>query len=85
MAYKRRSTSRKSKRSKKPFTVSLNSRRRKGVTTNSQVQKRLETLLQKRGKVGTSQQEGGFIGAILAATAPLWLLLVVKGVKKILH
>ena len=70
---------------KKPFTVSLNSRRRKGVTTNSQVQKRLETLLQKRGKVGKSQQEGGFIGAILAATAPLWLPLAVKGVKKILH
>ena len=85
MAYKRRRTSRKSKRSKKPFTVSLNSRRRKGITTNSQVQKRLETLLQKRGKVGKSQQEGGFIGAILSATAPLWLPLAVKGVKKILH
>ena len=59
MAYKRRRTSRKSKRSKKPFAVSLNSRKRKGVTTNSQVQKRLESLLQKRGKVGKSQQEGG--------------------------
>ena len=88
MAYKKRRTSRKSKRSKKPFTVSLNSlnsRKRKGISTNSQVQKRLETLLQKRGKVGKSQQEGGFIGAILAATAPLWLPLAVKGVKKILH
>ena len=84
MAYKRRRTSRKSKRSKKPFTVSLNSQRRKGVTTNSQVQKRLESLLQKRSKFGKSQQEG-FIGAILAATAPLWLPLAVKGVKKILH
>ena len=82
MAYKRRRTSRKSKRSKKPFTVSLNSRRRKGVTTNSQVQKRLESLLQKRSKFGNSQQEGGFIGAILAATAPLWLPLAVKGVKR---
>ena len=69
----------------KPFTVSLNSRKRKGVTTNSQVQKRLESLLQKHGKVGKSQQEGGFIGTILAATAPLWLPLAVKGVKKVLH
>ena len=34
MAYKKRRTSRKSKRSKKPFTVSLNSRKHKGVTTN---------------------------------------------------
>ena len=85
MAYKRRRTSRKSKRSKKPFTVSLNSRRRKGVTTNSQVQKRLESLLQKRSKFSKSQQEGGFIGAILGATAPLWLPLAVKGAKKILH
>ena len=50
MAYKRRRTSRKSKRSKKPFTVSLNSRKRKGVTTNSQVQKRSETLLQNVAK-----------------------------------
>ena len=87
MAYKRRRTSRKGKCSKKkssPFTISLNSRKRKGITTNSQVQKRLELLLQKRGKVGKSQQEG-FIGTILAATAPLWLPLAVKGVKKILH
>ena len=87
MAYKRRRTSGKSKCSKKkssPFTVSLNSRNRKGITTNSQVQKRLESL-QRRGKVGKSQQEGGFIGAILAATAPLWLAPAVKGVKKILH
>ena len=85
MVYKRRRTSRKSKCSKKPFTVSLNSRRRKGITTNSQVPKRLESLLQKRSKFEKSQQEGGFIGAILAATAPLWLRLAVKGVKKILH
>ena len=81
MAYKRRRTSRKSKHSKKPFTVSLNSRRGKGATTNSHVQKRLESLLQKRSKFGKSQQEGGFIGATLA----LWLPLAVKGVKKILH
>ena len=74
MAYKRRRTSGKSKCTKKkfpPFTVSLNSRKRKGVTTNSQVQKRLESLLQNRGKVGKSQQEGSFIGAILAATVPV--------------
>ena len=63
----------------------MNSRKRKGITTNSQVQKRLESLLQKRGKVGKSQQEGGFIGAVLAATAPLWVPLAVKGVKMILH
>ena len=88
MAYKRRRTSGKSKCSKKkspPFTVLLNSRKSKGFTTNSQVQKRLESFLQKCGKVGKSQQEGGFIGAMLAATAPLWLPLAVKGVKKILH
>ena len=84
MAYKRR-TSGKSKCSKKPFTVSFNSRKRKGITRNSQVQKRLESLLQKRGKVGKSQQKGDFIGAILAATAPLWLPLAVKGIKKILY
>ena len=53
MAYRRRRTSKKSKRSKKNSVP--------------------------------SQQEGGFIGAILAATAPLWLPLAVKGVKKILH
>ena len=88
VAYKRRRTFEKEQVSKKkssPFTVSLNSRKRKGVTTNSKVQKRLDSLLQKRGEVGKSQQEGGFIGAILAATAPLWLPLAVKGVKKILH
>ena len=86
MAYKRIRTSGKSKCSEKkspPFAVSLNSRKRKGVvTTNSQVQKKLESLLQKRGKVRKSQQEEGFIDATLAATAPLWLLLAVKGVKR---
>ena len=81
MAYKRR----RSKRSKKLFTVSLNSRKLKRFTTNYQVQKRLESLLQKRGNVRKNQQEGGFIGAILAATAALWLPLAVKGVKKRLH
>ena len=39
-------------------------------------------MFQKHGKLGQSQQEGGFIGAILAATAPLWVPLAVKGVKK---
>lgn len=88
MAFKRRRTCRKGKRTKKnstPFVVSLKSRKRKSTTTNSQVQKRLDSLIKRRGKFGQSQQEGGFIGAILAATAPLWLPLAVKGVKKILH
>ena len=53
--------------------------------TNSQVQKRLDSLLKQHGKLGQGEQEGGFIGAILIATAPLWLPLAVKGVKKILH
>ena len=81
----RRRTSKKGKCSKKhsaPFTVLLKSGKRKDHAVNSQVQKRLESLLQKRGKLGQSQQEGGFIGAILAATAPLWLPLAVKGVKR---
>ena len=84
MAYKRRRTTKKGKRSNEnspPFTVSLKSRKLKGTSVNSQIQKRLKSLLNKRGKFGKSQQEGGFIGAILAATAPL----AVKGVKKILH
>ena len=74
MAYKRRSTSKKGKCSKKNpahFAVSLKSRKHKDTVTNSQVQKRLDSLLKQRGKLGQSQQEGGFIGAILAATAPL--------------
>ena len=85
MAYKRRRTSKKGKCSEKnpaPFAVSLKSRKHKNRVTNSQVQKTLESLCQKRGKLGQSQQEGGFIGAILAATAPLWLPLAIKGVKK---
>ena len=88
MAYKRRRMTKKGKRSNinsPPFTVSLKSRKLKGTSVNSQVQKRLESLLNKRGKFGKSQQEGGFIGAILAATALLWLPLAVKGVKKIPH
>ena len=55
MAYKRRRTSKKGKRSKKnsaPFAVSLKSRKHKDTVTNSQVQKRLESLFQKRGKLG---------------------------------
>ena len=76
MAYKRRRMSKRGKCSKKnpaPFAVSLKSRKHKDTVTNSQVQKRLESLFQKRGKLGQSEQEGGFIRAILAATAPLWL------------
>ena len=60
----------------------MKSRKRKDTAANSQVQKRLDSLLKKRGKLGQSQQEGGFIGAILAATAPLWLPLTIKGVKR---
>ena len=88
MAYERRRTSKKSKCSKKnpaPFAVSLKSRKHKDTLTNSQIQKRLDYLLKQHGKLGQSQQEGGFIGAIHAATAPLWLPLAVKGVKKTLH
>ena len=88
MAYKRRRTSRTGKCSKKnpaPFAVSLKSWKHKDTVTNSQVQNRLDSLLKQRGKLGQSQQEGGFIGAVLAATAPFWLPLAVKGVKKILH
>ena len=75
MASKRKRTSRKRKYSKKnpaSFGVSLKSRKRKDTAANSQVQKILYQ----------NQQKGGFIGAILAATAPLWLPLAVKGVKK---
>ena len=82
MAYKRRRMSKKGKCSKKnsaPFSVSLKSQKHKDTVTNSQVQKRSESLFQKRGKLGQSQQEGGFIGA------PLWLPLAIKGVKKIHH
>ena len=88
MAYKRKRTFRKDKCSKKnsaSFALSLKSRKRKDTAANSQVQKRLDSLLKKRGKFGQSQQKGGFIGAILAATAPLWLPLAVKEVRKILH
>ena len=75
MAYKRRRTATKSKCSKKssvPFTVSLKSEKRKDTASNLQVQKRLDSLRKKRGKFGQSQQEGGLIGTILAATALLW-------------
>ena len=88
MAYKKRRTSKKSKCSMKnsvPFAVSLKSRKSKDTAANLQIQKRLDSLFKTRGKFGQSQLEGGFIGAILAATAPLWLPLAVKGVKKILH
>ena len=76
MAYKKRRTSKKGKCSKKnsvPFTVSLKSRKRKDTAANLQVQKRLDSLLKTRGNLGKSQQEGGFIGAILAATIPFTL------------
>ena len=88
MAYKRGRTSKKSKCSNKNpirFAVSMKSPKRKDTAVNSQVRKRLDSLLKKHGKFGQSQREGGFMGAILAATAPLWLPLAVKGVKKILH
>ena len=50
MAYRRRRTSKKSKRSKKnsvPFAVSLKSPKRKDTAVNSQVQKRLEFIVSK--------------------------------------
>ena len=68
---------------KSPFVVSL--RRCNNSDANSQVKKRLDSLMKKPPTLGKSQQEGGFIGALLAATAPLWLPLAVKGVKKIFH
>ena len=55
MAYKRRRKTKKGKRSNKnspPFTVSLKSLKLKGTSVNSQVQKRLESSLNKRGKFG---------------------------------
>ena len=71
-----------SKKSPAPFAASLKSRKHKDTVTNSQVQKRLDSLPKQHGKLGQSLQEGGFIGAILAATAPLWLPLAVNGVKR---
>ena len=62
MAYKRRRTSKKGKRSKKnsaPFAVSLKSRKHKDTVANSQVQKRLESLFQKRGKLGKVNRKEG--------------------------
>ena len=58
-----------------PFAVSLKSRKHKDTVANSQLQKRLDSLLKNHGKLGESQQEGGFVGAILAATVRslLWL------------
>ena len=70
MAYKRRRTSiigKCSKENSAPFAVSLKSRKHKDTVANSQVQKRLDSLLKQCGKLGQGQQEGGFIGAILAA------------------
>ena len=54
MADKRKRTLGKSKCCKQAFVVSLNSRKCKGITTNSQIQIRLEPLLQKHDKVGKS-------------------------------
>ena len=63
MAYKRRRTTKKGKRSNKnspPFTVSLKSRKLKGTSVNSQVQKRLESLLkgelQRQNKLISSER-----------------------------
>ena len=55
MAYEKRRTSKLGKCPKKnpaPFAVSLKSRKHKDTVTNSQVQKRLESLFQERGKEG---------------------------------
>ena len=57
MTYKRTRTSKKGNCSKKnpaPFAVSLKSRKHKDTVTNSQVQKRLDSLLQQHGKLGQS-------------------------------
>ena len=60
-------------------------KRRNNSNVNGQDKKRLESLMENTPKLGKSQQEGGFVGAIPAATAPLWLPLAVKGVNRILH
>ena len=68
MVYKRRRTFRKGKCSEKnpaPLTVSSKSWKREDTVANSQVQKRLDSLLKQCGKLGQSQQEGGFIGLFL--------------------
>ena len=53
------------KKNSAPFIASLKLRQHKDAAANLQVQKRLDSLLKKRGKFGQIQQEGGFIGAIL--------------------
>ena len=72
----------------KPFTVLLSSVKSRGLKVNKKTTDRLEKLfksLLKSNKLGKSNQKGGFIAILLAATAPLWLPTVVNTVKKIVH
>ena len=72
----------------KPFTVSLSSVKSRGLKVNKNTTDRLEKLFKsslKSNKLGKSNQKGGFIATLLAATAPLWLPTVVNTVKKIVH
>ena len=91
MANTRRWTKRSKKRTNKkskPFTVSLSSVKSRGLKVNKKTTDRLEKLFKsslKSNKLGKSNQKGGFIATLLAATAPLWLPTVVNTVKKIVH
>ena len=71
------------KKNSATFAVLPKSRKLTGTTTNfEQVQKRLDSLLKKRGKFGQSQQEGGFIGATLCCYCTSMVILSRKGSKK---
>ena len=85
--WSKRSKKQKTKKSK-PFTVSLRSVKSRGVKVDKKTTDRLEKLFKsslKPNKLGKSNQKGGFIATLLAATAPLWLPTVVNTVKKIVH
>ena len=72
----------------KPFTMSLSSVKSRGLKVNRKTTDRLEKLFKsslKSKKLGKSNQKGGFIATLLAATAPLWLPTVVNTVKKTVH
>ena len=76
------------KKKSKPFTVSLSSVKSRGLKVNKKTMDRLEKLFKsslKSNKLGKSNQKGGFIATLLAATAPLWLPTVVNTVKKIVQ
>ena len=72
----------------KPFTLSLSSVKSHGLKVNKKTMDRPEKLFKsslRSNKLGKSNQKGGFIATLLAATAPLWLPTVVNTVKKIVH